>query len=96
MINYRGSKRGDRVHFNPFGQPEISRFLYGCLPWEDSETPNHGEGGARGAPLFPQKITEKTATKFFGSEMTPHPHSEVFRKFIEFGTDSHPLLKSSQ
>ena len=47
-------------------------------------------------PLFPKihcfyrpKISGKTATKFFGSEMTP-PHSEVFRKFIDFGRGSLP------
>ena len=49
-------------------------------------------------PLFPKihcfyrpKISGKTATKFFGSEMTPPPHSEVFRKFIEFGRGNCPL-----
>ena len=33
--------------------------------------------------------SRKNATKFFGSEITLPP-SQVFRKFIEFGTDSLP------
>ena len=41
-------------------------------------------------PFFTQKITEKTATKFFGSEMT-HPPPEVFQKFFESVTESLPL-----
>ena len=40
-------------------------------------------------PFSPKKLPKKNATQFFGSEMTP-PHSEVFRKFIEFGPGSHP------
>ena len=38
-------------------------------------------------------LYRKSATKFFGSEMTPPPSSEAFRKFIEYGRDSSPLEK---
>ena len=34
---------------------------------------------------------KKNATKFFGSEMTPPPLSEIFRKFIAFGKYRLPL-----
>ena len=37
--------------------------------------------------LFPLKITEKSATKYFGSEMT----FGSFRKFIRFGGERRPL-----
>ena len=44
------------------------------------------EFGARSAFPLPKK-----RNIIFGSEMTPPlPHSEVFRKFIEFGPGSHP------
>ena len=39
--------------------------------------------------FFPSKLPKKSATKFFGSEMTPPP-SEVFRKFIQNGPRNCP------
>ena len=41
--------------------------------------------------LFPAKITEKTQRNFLDRIWPPPPPSKVFWKFIEFGTDSHPL-----
>ena len=45
--------------------------------------------------IFPLEITAKTATTFFGSDMTPPTHSEVFRKFIQNRTVNRPFVKVS-
>ena len=42
---------------------------------------------------FSPQITQKSATKCFGLEMIPPPSSEVFQKFIEFGTGNAPLVQ---
>ena len=66
-----------------FGRPEnLQRNSFG-LAWPPPLFPKIHR-------FYPPKITEKTATKFFGSEMTPPP-SEVFRKFIQNGPCDRPL-----
>ena len=82
----------------PFSHPRDDYLAQ--IWWIFGKHPNEIHSDWRDPPLpfsenslfLPPKNFRKNRNEIFRIGNDPPPHSEVFRKFIEFGTDSLPLV----